>query len=493
MAQDGIDEATEGRAGGGAGPGDAADGASGGSGGSVRGGGGGGADLMRRLLRQPAPPPDDSRLVSRALRQAMVRAAETAADLQLSVLGISVEEVELDTLVPALEEGLLLVGIAPPEAEDPAGFVAIDADTRSALIEAQTLGRLLPQPADPRPPTRADYAMAEPFAETLLAQIALEAAATPLSGWTLGQQPCGRLTGAREVGLRLKAGVYRQVALTLDFGVGERQGSLRLVLPDAGSMAATDGPAPAADDSWQPRLQAAVMGARSELRAVLHRLTMPIERAEALRIGDLLPLPGVSVASVQVEALDGRLIARARLGQMSGMRAVRIESPAAARMSEVPAVPRVMPVAAGPEGSAEAAGGAVAADPALPGLPGEVGSGPGAEGEGYASSDPDQPHAAASEAAPPGPVGAEAPSAFQPPGMAVEAGPAGAGGAGISVAHDLRPEDPPAAPFPAEMPATARAGRRRSDGLVVSQDAVERGSLDLSEEIDLARGGSGQG
>ena len=58
------------------------------------------------------------------------------------------------------------------------------------------------------------------------------------------------------------------------------------------------------------------MEATAVVTAVLARHTLPLSEAEALRPGQVLPLPGVTVGSVRLEAPIGRPLAAARLGNM---------------------------------------------------------------------------------------------------------------------------------------------------------------------------------
>jgi flagellar motor switch protein FliM len=75
--------------------------------------------------------------------------------------------------------------------------------------------------------------------------------------------------------------------------------------------------------------------AQALVEAILHRLSLPLSEASALEPGQLLPLPGVTVASVRLEA-GGVPLGPARLGQVAGMRAVRIETPLAPQLADLP-------------------------------------------------------------------------------------------------------------------------------------------------------------
>ena len=290
--------------------------------------------MLRRLLKaaQPQDAPD-TMTVGRALRLAAARAAERALGLSLTVLGVTQESEDLEAACKRLEGDWLLIGLW--RQGELAGVAALDLQTRAAAIEMQTLGQLRSAPAPERAITASDIALNVPFIEALLAQIEDAADGTELLGWTEGATPGPRLADARAVGLALAEASYRVVTMTLDLGTGERQGEVMLILPAAPApVHQQDGEARAAD-RFAAQFRATVMEAPAELHAVLHRMKLPFSRISALEVGQTLPLPGVTVASVRMEGPGGQVFGRARLGQVTGLRAVRLEVAPAARMSEV--------------------------------------------------------------------------------------------------------------------------------------------------------------
>lgn len=283
------------------------------------------AGLLRRLAK--APPPLTP---ARALRLAVTRAAEGALGLPLAALGVSEEEGELDDLLGRLEEGLMLLALR--QGGRAAGLVALDAEGRAAAIEAQALGRIAPAAPDPREPTAADAALAHPFLAAVLREAEGALAGTPLEGWLDGSEAAERVA-PREAPLLLRDGRYRALRLTLDLGAGGRHGLLlvlaRLAQPP-GAVAL-------------PTLAPLVLSAPTPVDAVLHRLRVPLSVAEGWAEGDLLPLPGVTVASLSLES-RGLPLAPARLGQSAGMRAVRIEAAVTPDIAPLPgAAPVLLP------------------------------------------------------------------------------------------------------------------------------------------------------
>lgn len=92
----------------------------------------------------------------------------------------------------------------------------------------------------------------------------------------------------------------------------------------------------------------------ARMDAVLHRLVLPLSAAERLQPGDLIPLPVEALDSVELLAGDGAGVAGGRLGQINGMRAVRLAWPEGARGG----------VAAEAQGAAPGLPAAEAAEPA---------------------------------------------------------------------------------------------------------------------------------
>ena len=54
-------------------------------------------------------------------------------------------------------------------------------------------------------------------------------------------------------------------------------------------------------------------------------MTLPISKIEEFEVGQVLELAGTTVGSVTLVGADGKPVATARLGQVAGKRAVRVE------------------------------------------------------------------------------------------------------------------------------------------------------------------------
>ncbi len=269
---------------------------------------------------------------SKALRLAMIRAAEDQVGLVIAVLGITEEIVPLEDLLRLIEDEHLLLAINGDRGL--CGLAGIDLQTRAAVIEQQTTGNLRPAPADPRPVTATDAAIIAPVISGFLAEAGTLTEGTPLAGWTASYTVGGRVLNTRAAGIVMVDTIYRLVRMTLDLGAGDRQGMILIALPVSPEMTVQKAPDAAAN--WSADIAAAVGHASADLHAVLHRMRLSLRQVDAFHVGQLIAMPGINVGSVKLETADGRVVARARLGQTTGLRAVRIQAPAPVEMLESP-------------------------------------------------------------------------------------------------------------------------------------------------------------
>lgn len=287
---------------------------------------------LRRMIRHAPAPDPQAPLPARALRQAVVRAADRAVGLPLVVLGVEMSEASLEDLTSALDAGMLLVMLGA--GAGPEGVVALCPDLRGALIEMQTVGQVSPQAASRRESTTADLAMAEPFVLHLLAGLRAVAEGYPLAPALAGVGVLGRFANARAAALALPDGGFRVLRVSLDLGLPDRQGAMILALPrrvpTTGALAA-----PPVDPAWAASLSWAVMEAPCTLQAVLHRRTLTLGVVEGFAVGQVVPLPGVTVDSVRVEGPGGAPVGPGKLGQMGGMRAIRLGASRPLQMEEM--------------------------------------------------------------------------------------------------------------------------------------------------------------
>lgn len=272
---------------------------------------------------------------TRALRQSFARAAEDVAQLALTVLSINEEIAPLEEHLASIDNDWLMIVLQ--NADGPVGMAAVDIEFLSALIESQTLGLLSPNPATPRAATATDAALVAPLFDQFMMDLTDSAAGTPLAGWTDGYTAAERYLSTRAAGLELAEADYRKVLFSLDPGVEERTGKAIILLPvDRNKPQVVADPSTMNAAQWADTLEESVMGTSAELHAVLHRMRLPLSMIEAWEVGSEVVLFGVTVSSVQVEGVGEREIGAARLGQINGMRAIRLEREIPPLMEQLP-------------------------------------------------------------------------------------------------------------------------------------------------------------
>lgn len=295
------------------------------------------------VSRSPREEPEAPVTPSRALRIALTRAAERAAGLTATALGVSDDMLALPDLLARLEDGWLFLRL---DGGEEAGLFAIDPGLVAAAIEMQMRGRLSEGDADPRPLTSADAALVAPLATAFLSELGPAARDSALAGWAAERTVGDRLADLRAIGLVLPEGGFRVVGVSAWLGAGDRQGQVLVAVPEPVRADPARDPAHRAA-LWSATLRDNVLSASATVEAVLHRLRLPLSEVQGFEIGRQIPLPGVRVTSVRIEGPGGRLIGRGRLGQTGGMRAVRIEEEPPPELADRPAVPGPARVTAG--------------------------------------------------------------------------------------------------------------------------------------------------
>jgi len=171
-------------------------------------------DVLRRMASSPPPAPDDVPLTSsKAVRLAITRAADKTHDMVVSVSSLQEEVLTLDALLETLTPDLMLLAMETDGRIQ--GIAAVGLELRAALLELQTVGRVLELPAEDRKPTQTDARLSEPLIMAFLAHLHMTAAQTPLDGWGVGFGIGERLSSARAAGLILDDRSYRVIRISM--------------------------------------------------------------------------------------------------------------------------------------------------------------------------------------------------------------------------------------------------------------------------------------
>ena len=315
--------------------------------------------VMRRKAGAGRRAPASSPMTpEKALGQAFARAAQELLELPLKVASITETRMTLADLPEALEDRALMAVLEGPA--EGLGLMVLSPPVLSSLLEMRMMGRMSASPPAPRRPTRTDAAISADIIDAALASFEAALVGDPALIWAGGFRYGSFLEDPRPLPLILEDTGYRVFRLVLDLGMGSaaREGGLLLALPAEGRgrfVEAVEGPVDgdaSQPAGWPERLEQAVMSASGQVEAVLARLTLPIGAILALRPGATLPLVEDTLEQLRLEGPGGRLLARARLGQNRGFRAVRLveegeEAPARPAASAAGGAPAVAAMAWG--------------------------------------------------------------------------------------------------------------------------------------------------
>jgi flagellar motor switch protein FliM len=263
----------------------------------------------------------------RSWRLALARAAQDVLSMPLDVPRLSMNRRSLTELTDLLPDHAMLAVLEGPG--DTLGLLAMSPAVLSGLIEVQTMGRVLAQPPIPRKPTRTDAALVAPVIERALAALDEALADEADLVWAGGFRYASFLDDPRPLALLLEDQPYRVLTAQVSLSGGAKAGEVLLALPAEGRGRRPHLAAALADDAhavqaFTHQLTEVVMGVSCQLDAVLARVTMSLAEVLQLEPGAIVPLPKNALSGIRLEGLDGLPLAEARLGQNSGMRALRL-------------------------------------------------------------------------------------------------------------------------------------------------------------------------
>lgn len=275
--------------------------------------------LRRKVAAGPAPGPAAAGSALTLLRRSVARAAEDMQGLAASVTGLTDRRASTAELAEDADDLALLMTLTGPK--DRRGLVVVDLQMLAGIVEHLTTGRVVPAEAARRNPTRTDAVMMAAFIDRVLVlfDVALASLADDrgLSGFRAGAY----LAEARMIPLVLCDQSWSVLNITIDLGRGAKVGTLRLCFPDQQVDYPVGGETPG---DWPERLGAAVSQSEVRVEGILHRMTLPLSDLANWMPGLVLPIPISALSAIEVRGLDGKTFALARLGQISGNRALRL-------------------------------------------------------------------------------------------------------------------------------------------------------------------------
>lgn len=268
--------------------------------------------------------------VPKALRLTLAKVADDLFDMAMAAIGVRIERRSGDALGDLFDDASLLMSLDGPSGSRAAAV--FDAALVGGLIQQQTMGKVMPDiEGTVRQLTITDAAICAPFLDTLLQRAALlpetEDERALLHGYQFGTRP----EDARLLRMTLEAAEYQVVYITVDIAGGKRQGQIILCMPSAPHIAEQSGGSGGdarSGDGTPPRkkwLNETVLGLHVDLNIALARLSMPLSAVSVLAVGDTLSLGVTAFDKSRVLTMDGCSVGRGTLGQVDGLRALRVE------------------------------------------------------------------------------------------------------------------------------------------------------------------------
>lgn len=252
----------------------------------------------------------------RALGRALSIAADALWGLGLTATQLRDETVSTDRALRRIEEDDLLIVLE--NEGGPCGLAAIARDIVTGLIEIQTLGKVTRFPTDTRSYTPTDAAMMAPLLDAGLPRFASMLAGQPEMAHLHGYGFGAMVEDAQTAGLALDAAQYHLTAFEVGLAQDTRSGQVLFLFPDP----------PRQDDAAKVQStgkhEAILKLVPARMHLVLTRIHLPLDKAQALRPGDVLPISAQATSSACLVGAGGHVVARGKLGQMNGLRAFRI-------------------------------------------------------------------------------------------------------------------------------------------------------------------------
>lgn len=269
--------------------------------------------------------------LAKALRLTFAKVADQMFDMSVGVISIRRELVPREALDDALAmDGLRMVLDGPARVR---ASLILDNDLVGALIQQQTMGKVMPETSEtPRALTATDAAVCAPYFEQVLKRAALMPENPEDRQIITGYQFGVFVENARLLGMALEAQEYDVIHVDFDLAGGVRQGKLVLCLPKidevpmALEFAADEPELLGIAGPSNPQLSETVLNLEAQVRISLAQARMSLRRLGQLEVGSTLDLVQARFDNVGIQTIEGRTVARGVLGQLDGFRAVQVKS-----------------------------------------------------------------------------------------------------------------------------------------------------------------------
>ena len=270
--------------------------------------------------------------VTRLLRLALERATDEQLGLSFEVMSVCQSKCTPETLATRFPKDAM-IGVLEGEAQ---GAVAVDIALLSGLVEFQTIGRVSQNLPAGRRATKVDAALLAPVLDVALAGFDEAVAEGGHSPWGQGYVFGAMVADTRSLLLALNAAAFHVFEIEVSLCNGARNGSMTLVFAE---QEAAVGNADTASGSMEggEALRRSVLLSPATFSAVIGRLSVPLQQLQTLKAGEMLTLPAGALRDIRLEGPGGEHAIQVSLGQLNGLRAVRLngaQGPAEAAVPE---------------------------------------------------------------------------------------------------------------------------------------------------------------
>ncbi len=260
--------------------------------------------------------------VLRALKRSIIQTAEALFRLKLVVVSEQKTLVGLsDFLCSAENDNLILV---LEGGDGRRGACLLSLEFIQSIVEISTLGQVSGTPVVDRQMTRTDAALVEPFIDAFLIRLEQGNSLGADVSFTKGFRFGASAQDYHDLGNLLDDTEYTVFRLKFT-PLGDRSRMcLTLALP-VGLNKQEANEASGGIETWSPDLTKAVRSAKLDVQVVAQSLRLPFDFVRSLSIGQVIPLDKPSFTDVMM--ISGKMqIARGKLGQVNGARAIKIKS-----------------------------------------------------------------------------------------------------------------------------------------------------------------------
>mgnify|MGYP000315464536 CR=1 FL=1 len=260
--------------------------------------------------------------VPRALKRSIIQAAETLFHLKLAVASEQKTLISLSGFLSSAENGNLILVLEGQDGRR--GACLLSLEFIQSIVEMSTLGQVSSKPVADRQMTRTDAALVEPFIDAFLTRLeqgkSLGSDVNLVQGYRFGASA----QDYHNLGNLLDETEYSVFSLKFT-PLGDRSG-MRLTLALPVECKKPDNNDALGDiEAWSSDLSKVVRSAKLDVQVVAQSLRLPFDFVRSLSIGQVIPLEKQSFTDVKM--ISGKMqIARGKLGQVNGVRAIKIKS-----------------------------------------------------------------------------------------------------------------------------------------------------------------------